>query len=66
MFSIKAVQAAMVEVTRVLGYSELRSNQERVVAQFMSGKLEAADSPFRTVAESAAIIANPGKAYVYA
>ena len=27
----------------MLGYSELRPNQERVVAQFLSGKLEAAD-----------------------
>ena len=39
MFSTKESQAAIVEATRALGYSKLRSNQDRVVA---------ADNPFRS------------------
>ena len=39
MFSTKEIQAAIVEATRALGYSKLRSNQDRVVAQFLRGKL---------------------------
>ena len=31
-----------------VGLLELRPNQERVVVQFLSGKLEATDSPFRS------------------
>ena len=38
MFLTKTIQAAMVEATGVLDYSELRPNNECVVAQFLSGK----------------------------
>ena len=33
MFSTKEILVAIVEATRALGYSKLRSNQDRVVAQ---------------------------------
>ena len=37
MFSKAQIQAAIAEATRVLGYSELRPNQERIVAHFLRG-----------------------------
>ena len=54
MFSTKEIQAAIVEATRALGYSKLRSSCSSTVFEREAVKL--ADSPFRSPSESLALI----------